>query len=100
MARMFEILSSATKQRIGVEIRRNDIYYFYDKEILAIESLIETPDSKVEQWKGDLYEPYQDGVQSTISGSKEDIAKQCVSYALKKKTEMENTKKFGKPPVF
>ena len=92
---MYDILSSATKQKIGVEIRRNDIYFFYDKEILAKQTLVESPEKKQETWVAETYDG--DDVVETFDGLKEAVAQKCIQYALKKKVEMDDIKRFGKP---
>lgn len=95
MERMFDILRSATQQKIGVEIKNNTIYYFYVKEILAKQTLVDTPKDKYEKWVSELYDG--DKVVDTLEGTKEEVAKQCIQYSVKKKIEMENNKKFGTP---
>lgn len=94
MAKMYDILSSATKKQIGVEIRKNNIYFFYDKEILAKQTLIESLEEKQEKWVAETYEG--DDIVETFDGIKEDVAQRCIQYALKKKVEMDDIKKFGK----
>lgn len=96
MAKMYELLSSATKQKIGVEIRKNNIYFFYEKEILAKQALVEPIENKQELWVAETYNG--DDVVETFDGTKEIVAQRCIQYALKKKVEMDNDKRFGKQP--
>ena len=94
--RMFDILKSATQQKIGVEIKKNTIYFFYDNEILAIETLVDATNPKHEKWNYELYDG--EDIIGTAEGTKEEMAKQCIQHSTKKKIEMENRKKFGTQP--
>ena len=94
--RMFDILRSATQQKIGVEIKKNTIYFFYDNEILAIETLVDATNPKHEKWNCELYDG--EDIINLAEGTKEDIAKQCIQHSIKKRTEMEKRKKFGTIP--
>lgn len=93
--RMFDILKSATQQKIGVEIKKDTIYYFYDKEILAKQSLVDILKDKHEKWISESYDG--DEIVDTKEGTKEEVAQHCIQHSVKKKVEMEKRKKFGTP---
>lgn len=93
--RMFDILRSATQQKIGVEIKRGKIYYFYNNEILADEEDISDVAVKHKKWRGNLYD--KDDLVQTVEGTKEEVANKCIQHSIKKKVEIDKHKKFGVP---
>ncbi len=93
--RMFDILRSATQQKIGVEIKRGKIFYFYNNEILAEEEVVSDDATKHEKWRGNLYD--KDDLVQTVEGTKEEVANKCIQYSIKRKVEIDKRKKFGIP---
>lgn len=93
MAKMYDILNSATKKKIGVDIRHNTILFFFDKTVLAKQSLTEEKVNEREHW---IAETYKDNtIISTFAGTKEDVAQKCIAHAIKIKEDIEKAKKYG-----
>lgn len=90
-ARMFDILRSATSKKIGVHIKNGDIYYFFNNEITAIQT--ETGS----EWTGSFYRG--DDIIKSITGTKENVANDCISHSLIIKKEIEDKMRFGTPQM-
>ncbi len=91
MARMYEILRTAFSKGVNVLAQKDEIFYLFKKEVLAVQKYNKSED----KWTGDLYKG--DDIINVISGTKEEVAKNCIEYSGKMKIELENRIRFGTP---
>lgn len=89
MARMFEILKTAQSKGINVIAKKNEIFYLFKQDVLAVQRYNESED----KWLADLYKG--DDIINVIDGIKEEIAKQCIDHSAKMKIDLENKARFG-----